>query len=296
MSRILIIITAAIVILASGCGPAKERVIRVGSKPFTESYVVANIMALTLKKHGYTIRERFGVGSMIARMGLITGQIDIYPEYTGTAWTLYLHHDELVTDPEELYDLVKREDLEKNSLVWMLRTPVNNTYAMAVKEKDVGRFGGTLSELTDYVNSHPGKVSFGIDHEFYQRPDGFRAMVDTYGMNLPESQINTMEIGLTFEAIHRGQIDVAMVYSTDGKLKKFNLVVLKDDRKFFPIYNLCPVSREDVVQRYPELGEILAPPFRHLDNKTIQELNYRVDVLGKPSKLVAEEYLEGLGL
>ncbi len=277
-------------------GEKKYGEITVGSKSFAEQYIVGNIITLLLESHGFRVSERFGTGSMITRMGLLTGQIDIYAEYTGTAWTLYLGHKQVISDPDELYRSLKEEDRKKNHLLWLHRTSINNTYALAIRSRERGKYGQTLSSLARYVNEHPGQVLFGIAHEFYHRPDGFIEMMKTYKMKLDESRIVTMDIGLTFESISRGQIDVAMVYSTDGKLKKFDLLILEDDKSFFPIYNLCFVSREDVISRYPAIPKILKPISRLLKNETMQELNYQVEVVGKPSKLVADQFLREKGL
>ena len=294
-----VIIIAALCLLFSFQGCTKvsgDKVVTIGSKSFTEQYIVGNIMTMLLEEDGFRVQERFGVGSMIARQGLLTRQLDMYAEYTGTAWTLYQGHDEKVTDPKKLYRQVKQEDMKKHGLVWLEMTGVNNTYALAIRSDDGKKYGTTLSDLARYVNTHDEPVIFGIAHEFYHRPDGFKKMLAHYNMKIDEADIKTMDIGLSFESISRDQIDVAMVYSTDGKLKKYNLLVLEDDRKFFPIYTLCVVTHMQALEKYPEIPRILRPLTIHLDNETMQELNYQVDALGKPSKLVADKFLREKGL
>lgn len=283
----------AVLILLLSCfaclkGP---RTIVLASKPFTESYIISHMAGLLLEQEGFTVMERFGVGSMIARQALLGNQIDIYPEYTGTAYTLYLNRssDEIMSG-ERLYNVVRDLD-QKNGIVWLDRTRVNNTYALAIRHQDKKRLGTSLSELADYNRRNPGKLVFGIDHEFYERPDGFKAMAGRYGMSLEPAQIRTMEIGLSFESIAREQIDVAMIYTTDGKLRKYNLYVLKDNLNFFPVYNSCYNVHESVLNEYPEIREILAPVAESLDNRDMQELNYRVDGLARPAFLVARDYL-----
>jgi osmoprotectant transport system substrate-binding protein len=201
----------------------------------------------------------------------------------------------VITDPEELYEKVKKEDLEKNGIVWLEPSGVNNTYAMAITKDATGTIGTTLSDLAKYVNAHPGEVVFGIDQEFYERSDGFFAMAEHYGMKVDKNQIRTMEVGLTFEAMERGQVDVTMVFATDGKIKKFDLHVLEDDKQFFPVYSLAVCIRKDVLDKHPDLKEILAP-ISDLTDEIMQELNYRVDVQGLPEEMVAEEYLKEKGL
>jgi len=268
-----------------------DRTVVLGSKAFTESYVWGGIAALLLEREGYAVHERFGVGSMIARQALLTGQIDVYPEYTGTAWTLYLKRQDKINDPQQLYERVRELD-RPNDVVWLQRSRVNNTYALAVPSNKTGVYGTSLGDLARYNNAHPGELVFGVDHEFYERPDGFNAMAENYGMRIEPRQVRTMDIGLTFESVQRGQIDVAMVYSTDGKLKKFDLQLLTDNQNFFPIYNPCYTVNAQSLARIPDLERILRPVAEELDNATMQQLNYEVDALGKPALLVAREWLE----
>lgn len=270
--------------------------VTVGAKNFTEQYVVGNLISLLLEANGFNVKEMFGVGSKIAREGLKTGQTDMYAEYTGTAWLNYLNHDEKITDPDELYRKVKQEDLEKNNIVWLDRFPLNNTYALAIKQEDVEKYGESVSQLAEYVNAHPGEVNFGSNHEFFERPDGFFGMTEAYEMNVTEDDVALMNTGVTYESVADGKIDVAMVFATDGKLKKFGLHVLKDDKNFFPVYNLCVCIRKDTLDEYPEIEGVLQPLAELLDNATIQEMNYRVDAEEIPAKIVAEQFLEEKGL
>lgn len=235
------------------------------------------------------------LGSTVTRKALETGQTDLYPEYTGTAWMLFLKHDSVITDPDELYEKVSTEDLEKNGIVWLEPSEVNNTYAMAISQEAAETIGTSLSDLAEYVNANPGEVVFGIDQEFYERSDGFFAMAEHYGMKVDKDQVRTMEVGLTFEAMERGQVDVTMVFATDGKIKKFDLHVLEDDKQFFPVYSMAVCIRKDVLDKHPGLSEVLAP-MTELTDDVMQELNYQVDVNGKPAKMVAEEYLKEKGL
>lgn len=282
---------ATLALSTTGC-LRDERVVVLGSKAFTESYVWSSIASLLLEREGYVIQERFGVGSMIAREALRTGQIDLYPEYTGTAWTLYLGREEKLNDPQELYEKLRAIDREQNDIVWLDRSRVNNTYALALPESNIQKYGASLSALAAYNNRNTGALTFGVDHEFYERPDGFNAMIEHYGMQIDPSQVRRMDIGLTFESLKRGQIDVAMVYSTDGKLKQFDLQILEDDRNFFPIYNACFTVGAESLERLPELPRILRPVAEELDNASMQQLNYEVDALGKPALLVAREWLQ----
>jgi osmoprotectant transport system substrate-binding protein len=268
----------------------------VGAKNFTEQYILGNMLSLLLQDNGYKVEEKFGTGSSVTRQALTSGQTDLYPEYTGTAWSVYLKHDELIPDSKELYDKVAKEDEDKNDIVWVGRAPLNNTYAMAIKESNVAKYGSTLSDLANYENKGSNDLIYAVDHEFYERPDGFWKMADVYGMDIPEGNVKTMDIGLSFEAIDRDQVDVSMVFATDGKLKKFNLTVLDDDKNFFPIYNISVCVRKEFLDKYPDLKGKFEKLLSYLDNETMQKLNYEVDVEGKDEKALAKEFLKSKNL
>jgi len=289
---ILLIVTFLLVGTISGFALAKKE-ITVGAKNFTEQYVLGNMIALLLEANGFTVDEKFGTGSAITRGGLTSGQTDLYAEYTGTASLVYLKHEEVITDPVELYNKVKKEDLEKNGIVWLDRSGINNTYAIALTKEQVAEIGTTLSDLAKYVNKNHDLI-WGIDHEFAERADGLPGMAEHYGMNIDKENIKTMEAGLTYEALDRGQTDITMVFATDGKIKKYGLQVLKDDQQFFPVYNICVNVREEVLNKYPEIREILKP-ISELDDETMTELNYQVDATGLPAKLVAKNLLREKG-
>lgn len=272
---------------------AAEKKITVGAKNFTEQYVLGNMLSILLEENGFEVSEKMGTGSAITREGLVTGQIDLYPEYTGTASLVYLKHEEVITDPVAIYEKVKQEDLEKNNLVWLDRSEINNTYAIALTQEQVKEIGTTLSDLAEYVNQQHDLI-WGIDHEFAERADGLPGLAAHYGMKIDEGNIKTMDPGLTYEALNRGQTDITMVFATDGKIKKYGLQVLEDDKQFFPVYNLCVCIRKEVLDMYPEIEEIVAP-ISELNDEIMQELNYQVDALGLPERLIVKNYLKDNG-
>lgn len=269
--------------------------ITVGAKNFTEQYIVGEMYALLLKDNGFKVSTRMGTGSAVTREALETGQTDLYPEYTGTAWLVYFGEDEIIRDPEVLYEKVKKRDLEENGIVWLDMAPLNNTYALAIRKSDKDKFGTSISELATYINEHPKEVRIGIDQEFYARPDGLPALAEKYGMKVEKRNFKIMDVGLTYEAIARDQIDVAMTFATDGKIPKYDLLVLNDDKNFFPVYNLCPTVRKEVLDKHPEIADIFRPVMSVLDDATMQQLNYEVDVEGKPARMVAELFLKERG-
>lgn len=302
MNRKTVLILVVVVILAAliwglSGGNDGEKTVTVGAKNFTEQYVLGSMISCLLQDAGFKVNEQFGTGSTVTREGLATGQTDLYPEYTGTAWAVYLDHsDVVINDPVELYNRVKEEDQENNDIIWLDRTPVDNTYALAVKSDCIDEYGASLSDLAEYNNAHPGELIYGTDQEFYERADGFWEMAEVYGMEIDRSQVKMMDVGLTFEAIDRGQIDVAMVFATDGKLREYNLVVLEDNKQFFPVYNMAVTVRKEILDEYPEIEEILSPLSQLLDNETMQTLNYEVDANEIPADRVARDFLVEKGL
>ncbi|HDK25664.1 MAG TPA: glycine/betaine ABC transporter substrate-binding protein [Candidatus Atribacteria bacterium] len=276
---------------------AETKKIVVGAKDFTEQYVLGNMISLLLQENGFKVEEKFGTAAAITRAALISGQIDLMPDYTGTASAVYFKYPEKINDPVELYERVKKDDLEQNNMVWMGRTSFNNTYALAIKKDMINEMGTTISSLAEYVNKDPEKVLFAVNHTFYEREhDGIFAMAKFYGMNILRKNVKAMDTGLTYEAINRNQVNVAMVFGTDAKLKKFNLLVLEDDKNFFPIYNISIVIRKDVLDKYPEIEKILLPITTLIDTEAMINLNYEVDGNGKPARIVAEEFLKEKGL
>ncbi len=288
-------IILCLVLMVSSMGVfAQDKKIKVGAKDFTEQYVIGHMMSILLEENGFDVSEQFGTGSTVTRNALESGQTDLYAEYTGTASLVYLKHDEVITNPDVLYEKVKEEDLEENNIVWLERSDINNTYAIAITEEKSEETGvKTLSELAEYVNENQ-ELIWAIDHEFAERADGLPGLAEHYGMDIPEDNIKIMEIGLTYEAVDRGQADIMMVFATDGKIKRYDLRVLEDDQNFFPVYNICVTVRKEVLDQYPEIEEILQP-ISELTNEAIQELNYQVDTTGLPEKLVAKNYLNEQG-
>lgn len=276
---------------------AETKKIVVGAKDFTEQYVLGNLISLLLQENGFKVEEKFGTAAAITRAGLISGQIDLMPDYTGTASAVYFKYPEKINDPVKLYEMVKKDDLEQNNMVWLGRTSFNNTYALAIKKDMINTMGTSISSLSEYVNKDPQKVLIAVNHTFYEREkDGIFAMAEAYGMNILRKNVKAMDTGLTYDAIDRDQVDVAMVFGTDAKLRKFDLLVLEDDKNFFPIYNISIVVNKDILDKYPEIEKILLPITQLIDTDTMINLNYEVDGKGKPARMVAEEFLKEKGL
>ncbi|MEO0563850.1 MAG: glycine betaine ABC transporter substrate-binding protein [Chloroflexota bacterium] len=287
---------------------AQDEAIRVGSKQFTEQIVLGQIILAALEDAGYDVEDRTNLGStQVNRDALVNGEIDVYPEYTGTALFNYFNDVEWTNIPQEAYGertlgyaLVSSYDAAINDLIWLEPTPANNTYAFAVTAafaEENNLF--TATDLADYVNDG-GEVFMATGDEFAQRPDGIPAFEQTYGFDLTEDQLLVIANGTpaqTEAALNEGAngVNMAMAYATDGALQAYNFVVLEDPLGAQPIYAPTPVFRGEVIRSNPEIAGVLNPIFRTLDNVTLQTLNARVEVDGEDPAAVAADWLTEQG-
>lgn len=283
-------------LLAVSTSALAQRVV-VGGKNFTEQQIIAEMTARLLDAHGFDVRKNAGMGSSVLRTAQENGQIDVYWEYTGTG--LIVHNNvsfppgELTSD--EIYEQVKTIDADKG-LVWLKPSEANNTYALAMRRKHAGEMNITsLSDLAAAVNDGQS-LSFASNAEFYARDDGMRPLLETYGFQFPRRDIRRMDSGLTYQALRDGQVEVALVFATDGRIPAFDFVVLEDDKQFFPAYALTPVVRQDTLDRHPELADLLNGLSAILDDATMAQLNARVDVERETIEAVAESFLQEHGL
>ncbi len=292
----LLVLLLVLTSVLTGCSKPQAKTITIASKDFTEGYVLTALVVPLLENAGFTVNEKAGMKTLIIRTALTSKQIDAYIEFTGTAWTTHLKKTDVIRDPVQLFDAVKQADLAANGIDWVSRIDFNDTYALAVRKADVARFGSSISSLAAYVAQHPTDALFAVNPEFYDRPDGFPALTKFYGMTIPAKQVKIMDAGITYQALDDKQVDIAMAYSTDGLLRKFDLQVLTDDKSFFPIYNPALCIQKDVLARYPEIPTILEPLTKTLTTGDIIGMNYAVDVEGKAPKDVAAQYLKDKGL
>jgi len=280
----------------AGCG-SEEDVIRVGSKDFTEQLLLGQIAIVALENAGYEVEDRTGVaGSDKVRSALINDEIDLYWEYTGTAWLMHLQNDEPITDSEECYQKVKEADAEAG-LVWLDYAPFNNTYTIMLRREESEALGiQTISELAAYVNENANDLVFAADHEFTARPDGLPALEELYGFQFNPEKINVMDMGIVYKVLKEKQVDAGMGFATDARIEAFDLVNLEDDKKFFPVYNPAVVIREEVLDAHPDLADIFNEIAKKLDTETMIRLNYEVDIEERDPRDVAEEWLKAEGL
>lgn len=283
---------AAVAGLAWTAAAADEIV--VGGKNFTEQQLMAEMTAQLLEAKGYDVERRSGMGSAALRQAQENGQIDVYWEYTGTSLITYNKIVERMS-PEETYNKVKEVDAEKG-LVWLDPSEANNTYGLAMNKAEAEEMGiKTISDLAEKVNNGED-LTLACNAEFYARPDGLKPLQEAYGFEFDRSDVKRMDSGLTYQALKENEVEVALVFATDGRIPAFDFVVLEDDKDYFPAYALTPVVRKEVLDKNPDLAEQLNALSAKLDDKTMAQLNAAVDVEKKSIENVAQEFLKSQGL
>lgn len=279
---------------ALGLTQASAQTIVVGGKNFTEQQLLANMTAQLLKAKGFEVDERSGMGSAAVRSAMENGQIDVYWEYTGTSLITYNKVSDRMS-PEETYAKVKELDAEKG-IVWLDPSAANNTYALAMRKADAEARGiKSLSDLAAKVNGGEA-LTFASNAEFYARPDGLKPLEAAYGFEFGRANIKRMDTGLVYQALKEEQVDVGLVFATDGRIPAFNFEVLQDDKNYFPAYALTPTVRKEVLDKHPQLAEPLNALSAKLDDATMATLNAAVDVEKQSVEQVAEEFLKAQGL
>jgi osmoprotectant transport system substrate-binding protein len=278
----------------NGEGNSKGK-ITIGGKDFTEQQILSKITSIYLKENGYDVEEANNMGSTVVRSALENGQIDTYWEYTGTALVIY-QKQQVETDPNQAYEKVKTKD-EENGITWLNKANFNNTYAILMKKELADKLGiQTISDLASYINNKDSSLKFASNAEFYAREDGVKGLQKHYGFKFPPKNVVKMDSGLLYTALKDGQVDVSVGFATDGRIKGFELVALEDDKQFFPAYNAAPVVRKDVLEKYPEVADLLNDIADRLDTETMMELNYMVDVEHQDVSEVSRKWLEEEGL
>ncbi len=285
------IMIGIILFVLTACGE-KETIV-LASKPMTEQFIVSEmIMALIEQETDLEVEYKEGVGGGTSNIhpAMESGEIDMYPEYTGTGWMLVLKED-LIQNPDKLYEAVKEAYEETYQIYWSEQYGFNNTFGLAMKRELAEELNiKTYSDLA----RESSNLIIGAEHDFYGRDDGFPGLVDTYGFQF-EKEIG-MDIGLKYQAIESEEVDVINIFSTDGKLKEYDMVVLEDDLYFFPSYYAATLIRMETLEKYPELKTVLAMLDGQISNEEITYMNYLVEIERKDPKEVAIEFLQTKGI
>jgi osmoprotectant transport system substrate-binding protein len=281
-------VLAVVALLMPSCSPSHAARIVVGSKNFTESFLLGEIVAQMIEAHtNLEVDRRFYLaGTYICQQAILAGRIDLYPEYTGTALTAILKQS-ASRDKQDVYQQVKTEYERRFGLTLGPPFGFNDTFAMEIRGEDARRLNiKTLSQAAGFTPQW--RAGFG--YEFMERPDGYRGLAATYGLHFAEPP-RVMDLGLLARALKDHQLDLAGGNTTDGLIPALGLFVLEDDRHYFPPYEAVPVIRRQTLQQHPELAQILAELSKTISDEEMQGLNYAVDGQHRDAKDVAHEFL-----
>ncbi len=274
--------------------------ITMATKGFTEQHILSAMTVLWLEKKGFTVIPKTNIAVSISRSAMLNKQIDMTWEYTGSSLIIFNH----ITTPmssKQAYDTVRRLDA-RLGLVWLNPAPMNNTYAFAMQRKrarqeritTVSQLVARIEQIRQQDAEHNWML--GLDLEFAGRSDGLQPLQKLYGLQLDRPQIRQMDPGLVYNAIRDGFVEAGLVYTTDGRVKGFDLQILEDDKHFFPSYNVTPVVRKEVLVANPGLAAALNQLSALLTNEAITDMNKRVDIDHQSPQQVAHDFLQAKGM
>ena len=286
--RLLSTVLIGLSAFAAACELGRDRVV-IASKNFTEQTILAELVAQQIERStDLRIDRRFFLGgTFVCHQAIVSGEVDIYVEYTGTALTAILERAP-VQDPFAVYTTVRDAYASQFALVWGEPLGFDNTFAILIRGEEARRLGiATISQAAGYTRDW--RAGFG--YEFVEREDGFPGLVETYGLEFAETP-RTMDLGLTYRALADGQVDLIAGNSTDGLIAALDLFHLRDDRAYFPPYEAAPVIRAELLERHPEIGSALGKLAGRISDDDMRRLNYLVDVEHRDVPIVAREWLE----
>ncbi|MCI2110873.1 MAG: ABC transporter permease subunit [Bacilli bacterium] len=295
--RVLLGVSTVLIVAALAFSPIKKAVagsydLTIGSKDFTEQKVIGNLAAEYIEdKTDLKVERKFGLGgTKVCFEALQNDELDFYYDYSGTAYVNLLGHDP-ISDVEKVYETSKEELKEQYGIEMLSQTAFNNTYCFAVRQDTAEQYG--LSKISDLV-ACASSLKGGFTFEFSNREDGLAGVEATYGFHI--GSVSNQDGALRYLALANGDVDIIDAFSTDGLLKKYDLTVLEDDRRFFPPYYAMPLMREEAYGKHPELEGLLRTLGDCLTDEVMQELNYEVDEEQKTPEAVAHDFLLSSGL
>ncbi len=276
----------------AACGADRDT-IKIGSKNFTESLLLGELYAQVLEDRGMRVRRRLDLGGTdIAMEALRRGEIDLYPEYTGTALLVVLKSP-LVGDAARTYAYVKRQYASQFDLTWLAPAPMNNTEALATTKAVAARYG--LRTLSDVAVKAP-QLRLGAVPEFVKRPDGLPGLRRVYG-GFEFKDVKLLDFGLKYQALLAGDVDIVVAFGTDGAIVADDLLVMRDDKHLFPPYQVAPVVRAATLQAKPEIATALDRVAPLLTDRVMQSLNNQIDGTQKREPAdVARDFIAQHGL
>lgn len=284
------------VAMITGCsagGQKKSGTIKIATKPMTEQLILGEMLSILIQENtdlNVEITKGVGGGTSNIHPALIKGDFDLYPEYTGTAWNNILKKNEY-PDDETLWNTLTDEYDTQFGLKWVGMYGFNNTYTLALRKEIADKYNiKTFSDLAKYTP----EITFGANPDFYEREDGYQALCDAYGFSFKDHM--DMDIGLKYNALNSGEVDVINAYTTDGQLSVADAVSLTDDKGFFKNYYCGTVVREDTLENYPELEGVLKKMDGSITNEEMAKMNYDLEVNNRDEHDVAMEFLKSKGL
>ncbi|HEU4386447.1 MAG TPA: glycine betaine ABC transporter substrate-binding protein [Blastocatellia bacterium] len=291
--RLVVAVAACAALLALGVwalstrGTGDRPVVAIGSKDFTEQVILGELVAQSIESRtGLAVERKFELGGDLCHRALLSGEIDGYVEYTGTAFTAILKHRP-ITDPAEVYRQAKSEYESQFDLTWLEPLGFNNTFAILVRGDDAHRLG--LKTISD-ASRHTPEWRAGFGQDFMSREDGYPGFARAYGLRFKETP-KEMDLSLTYRALAAGQVDLIAGNSTDGLIDQLGLYQLEDDRRYFPPYEAAPVFRAETLRRHPEIVEALKSIAGKLTDTEMRKLNYAVDGEKRRPADVARDFL-----
>ncbi len=286
-----LLLLAALVLSLAACGGKTEGpVVKVGSKDFTESLIVGEIYALALEDAGYTVERKMDIAGSLVHEAITQGDIDLYPEYTGTGLMNILQMD-MITDPDEVYRVVKEEYAKQFDLTWLDASQVNNTNGFAIRRDVAEEYGiRTISDL----QKNADKIRVCSQGEFEYREDGLPGLEKLYGP-FDFQSINVYDSGIKYQVLENDEADLCFGYSTDAQLAQTDkFAYLEDDLHFFPPYYLAPVVRSELLEAHPDIADALNKVSAALDTETAIALNAQVDLDKREVDEVAREFYDSI--
>lgn len=271
--------------------------ITVASKNYDEQFLLGNITKVLLEDAGVNVDDQIDLGgSNVLRDAELAGEIDVYWEYTGTAWATYFGETEFISDRDEDFQTVSQRDAEENGLCWLDPAGYNNTYGIAFRSEAADELGNpeTLADLGTVIEEQPDAATLCVEAEFATRDDGLIGMEEAYGYSFPADNITELDEGPIYQATDRGDpCNFGEIYTTDGRVGGLDLTVLEDNDNFFPLYSAAPVFRSEIYDEYGQaLDELFAPVTDLLTQEKMTELNARVSSDNERPEAVAQDFLE----
>jgi osmoprotectant transport system substrate-binding protein len=281
-----------LILLLAACNIERHEIV-IGSKNFSEQALLAEILAQHLedKLHQPVIRRFYLAGSYICQQALLAGRIDAYVEYTGTALTAILH-DPIQSDPSAVFQRVKSEYRQRFGMEVMPSLGFNNTFAIVVRGEDARRLN--LRTIDDAARYTP-QWRAGFGYEFMERPDGYAGLAKVYGLKF-NGQPRILDLGLLYRALLSDQVDIVAGNSTDGLIAARDLIILEDDKHYFPPYEAVPIVRPDALNRFPGMNAGIEELSGKISDMEMRKMNYEVDGEHRDIAEVAREFLQSKGL